>query len=199
MSSPYLFLNLFLINILNYTHIFQCITSIRPWFTLSKSSWQGCRRPKQQHSQRRPWREFLGKSGKFREVTCKQWNQILCRARLDLPCGNNLMPVGKDIRSTRILRLLLPYSIPQITFEIPFKGYFEAVIRAPISSGFSPPVSLHTTLDHILVDGQVLALFTLMLGWLKTTMFVCFRQHPGGRKTVCSVHSRAWGVKYQDT
>ena len=75
------------------------------------------------------------------------------------------MAVGKGIRSTRILRLLLPYYVPQITFEIPFKGYFEAVPRTPISSGFSPLVSLHSTLDHILVEGSVgLTLYAFLLG-----------------------------------
>ena len=60
MSSSNLFLNIFSINILNYTNPklywnFKVYWTRLAMVTLSKSSWRGCRRPKPQHSQQRPW------------------------------------------------------------------------------------------------------------------------------------------------
>ena len=64
-------------------------------------------------------------------VTCKQWIQILGRARLDLPCGKNIYI--------------------EITDQTPGKGEFEAMPRSAISCSFTPSISLHATLDHILL------------------------------------------------
>ena len=64
MSSSNLFLNIFSINILNYTNPklywnFKVCWTRLAMVTPSKSSWQDCRRPKPQHSQQRPWVKWV--------------------------------------------------------------------------------------------------------------------------------------------
>ena len=66
------------------------------------------------------------------DVTCKQWIQILGRARLDLPCEKHLYR-------------------QEIADQTPGKGEFEAMPRSAISCSFTPSISLHATLDHILL------------------------------------------------
>ena len=148
MSSSNLFLNIFSINILNYTNPklywnFKVYWTRLAMVTLSKSSWRGCRRPKPQHSQQRPW---------------VKWVKVVDR----LPKASGLLnltrmmsPVNSGSKSSVEPGWTFPVEKhlyrQEITDQTPGKGEFEAMPRSAISCSFTPSISLHATLDHILL------------------------------------------------